>query len=332
MGVLALSRLAAEAGGSGAPLVTLLGVLVSTGGLRILTKLGTRFPRESIVGYSTRLIGPWCAAVISGVMVLFFAALTALTAREFAEVVVTSVLTRTPVEVTTLTMLLLTALSSRANMTSFAYAHLFYLPFVMPGLLIVVLSTKNGDYLNLLPLIGNAPQVGSFVVGALAISALFQGAFIMAFVIPAMRQPEKAMRSVLWGIGVAGGLYLLIVLATVAVFGAEATREFLWPTLELARMTLLPGEVLERLDAAFLVVWVTAVFTTLYSTYNLTLRAARDLFRMEDHRPFALFLLPYIMLMAMLPTDVVHLYLVMRRRSRTGTIGLGAARGRTDDE
>ncbi|MFX6540539.1 GerAB/ArcD/ProY family transporter, partial [Acinetobacter baumannii] len=93
------------------------------------------------------------------------------------------------------------------------------------------------------------------------LAALFQGFFIMTSVIPYMRRPEKAMIAGAFGMFLAGGIYVLTVVAVVAVFGPMETQNLLWPTLELAKTTALPANVLERLDAAFLSVWVTAVFT-----------------------------------------------------------------------
>ncbi|WP_407649410.1 GerAB/ArcD/ProY family transporter [Brevibacillus composti] len=83
--------------------------------------------------------------------------------------------------------------------------------------------------------------------------------------------PAKALWASSLAILVSGGLYVLIVIASIAIFGAEETKLLLWPTLELARMTSLPAYILERLDILFLAVWVTAVFTTLFSSYYFTL-------------------------------------------------------------
>lgn len=74
--------------------------------------------------------------------------------------------------------------------------------------------------------------------------------------------------------------------------GAEETKQLIWPTLKLAKMTSLPGQILERLDAAFLAVWVTAVFTTLFSSYFLTIHATSELFGFRDHKMFSILFLP----------------------------------------
>jgi spore germination protein len=57
--------------------------------------------------------------------------LTALTAREFGNVVIVSVLMDTPLQVTVLAMLLLAALSTRHDIRTFAHIHLFYLLIIL---------------------------------------------------------------------------------------------------------------------------------------------------------------------------------------------------------
>ncbi|MFC4768972.1 GerAB/ArcD/ProY family transporter [Effusibacillus consociatus] len=247
----------------------------------------------------------------------FFAVLTSLASREFGEVVITSVLQRTPLEVTVIVMLLLAAISTRNEITTFAYIHMFYLPFLLaPGILIVVLSLKNATMINLLPILGNEPK--GMRMGILTVSALFQGSFILTIVIPAMRHPEKAMKASLWGMLIAGGLYLAAVVATVAVFGAEETKLLLWPTLELAKTTSLPGNIMERLDAAFLAVWVTAVFTTLLSSYYLTVHAISELFRLRDHKMLSFFIFTFVFVIAMLLQNVLQTYQIIKSVGRTG--------------
>ncbi|PYI56880.1 GerAB/ArcD/ProY family transporter [Paenibacillus flagellatus] len=317
VGVLPLPLFAAQAASTGGPLVTALGGLVALFGLFVITKLGQRFPDKSIVRYSEELIGKWPARIGSVCIIVFFALLTALAAREFGEVVVTSVLKKTPLDVTVIVMLLLAAMSTRNSITVFAYIHHFYFPVLLfPSLLIIVLSLKNANALFLQPVWGEG--MSGFVPGMLTIAALFQAAFVMTMVIPAMRNPARAMRASMWGLGIAGGVYVLIVTATMAVFGPEETKKLLWPTLELAKVTSLPANILERLDAAFLAIWVTAVFTTLFSTYYFTIHSISQLIRLKDHKMFSMMLLPYIFVMAMYPKNVLHMYEVIAKVGRIG--------------
>jgi spore germination protein len=317
VGVLPLPLFAVRAADSAAPLVTVFAIGVAFFGLALLTWLGMRFPNQSIFQYCNDIIGKWLGSLGSSVVILFYAILTSLTAREFGEVVVTSVLKSTPVEVTVIVMLTLAAISSRKPITTFAYIHTFYFPLLLvPALLIAILSFGNAEIINMQPVVLSGPNRA--LMGTLTIAALFQGSFIMTVIIPSMRRPMKAMKASLFSILIAGGLYLIIVAASVSVFGAEEIKKLLWPTLELAKGVSLPANVLERLDAAFLAVWVTAVFTTLLSSYFLTSYALKQLFRMEGHQVFSFILLPIVFFMAMLPQNVVHLYVIIEDIGRIG--------------
>src|SRR5207253_755569 len=135
VGVLALPRFAVEAADTGASLVTFLGFLLACIGLGLITLLGMRFPNKSIVQYSEDILGKWAGRLGSILIIIFFAILTALASREFGEVVITSVLRQTPLEVTVTVMILLAAISSRHNITVFAYIHHFYSPLVLAPVL-----------------------------------------------------------------------------------------------------------------------------------------------------------------------------------------------------
>lgn len=319
VGVLPLPLFAVNAADSGAPFVTLLGFIVAVIGLVLITWLGMRFPDQTIIEYSRTVLGKWVAAIGSLAIILFFAVLTSLAAREFGEVVVTSVLKSTPVEITVIVMLTLAAASARKSVTNFAYMHTFYFPFLLvPCLLIAILSLKNAEILNLEPIIWSTPD--KIAMGMLTVAGLFQGSFIMAIIIPFMRKPGRAMKASLSGIAIAGGLYLIIVTAAVCVFGAEEVKLLLWPTLELAKATSLPANILERLDAAFLAVWVTAVFTTLLSSYFLTIYAIKQLFHLKEHKILSFIALPVIYFIAMLPQNIKFLYIIIEVVGRFGLI------------
>jgi spore germination protein len=319
VGVLALPLFAVRAADTGAPFVTLLAMALAFVGIWLIVKLGMRFPNKSIVQYSEEILGRWPALFGSALIIMFFAILTSLTAREFGEVVITSVLKQTPLEVTVIVMLLLAAFSSRNDMTTFAYIHHFYLPVLVgPVLVIVALSLKNAEWIYLEPLLGNERE--GMLEGVLTIAALFQGSFILTVVIPFMRRPERAMTASFWGFMIAGVIYLGIVIAVVGVFGSEETKNLLWPTLELAKTTTLPANILERLDAAFLGVWVTAVFTTLFSSYYLTIHEISKLIRLRDQKLLSMFLLPFVFTLAMLPQSILQMYSIIVIVGRIGLL------------
>jgi spore germination protein len=319
VGVLPLPLFAVQAGNTGAPLVTLSGIILAAIGLFILTLLGIRHPQNTIITYSEKIIGKWMGKLCSFIVIIFFLILTGLAAREFGEVVIAAVLRETPLEITVIIMLSLACLSARNNLNTFAYIHNFYVPIILaPGLIIVALSLKNANILYLQPLIGS--NFRDMFPGMLTISALFQGSFVITMIIPFMKEPKKAIKASFWGIFISGGLYLLFVIATVSVFGTEEIKKIFWPTLELARTTTVPGNILQRLDVIFLAVWVTAVFTTLYSSYYFTIYSIKEVFSLKDHKMLSYFIFPFVFILAMMPQNILQMYEIIQIVGRAGLL------------
>jgi spore germination protein len=320
VGVLAAPRLAVDAGGTGAPLVSLIGVLIAFAGAVLVTILGLRFPGESIAIYGKRVLGKWTAAIMSLVIAAYFAILTALSAREFGKISVVAVLQKTPTEITTLIMIVLVAIAARNSITTFSYIHLFYFPLIMaPVAIISILSLKNANFLYLQPIWSSEP-LASMAVGSLTTAGLLQGGFILAIVLAAVRRPSKAMKATIIGMGLSGGVYVFTMIAALAVFGPQEIKLLYWPTLEMAKTTLLPGEVLERLDAIFISVWVIAVFTSIYSTFYITIEVVSQTFGLKDSRMLSLPFATGIFFIAMLPPNIVQLYRVITLAGQYGLI------------
>jgi spore germination protein len=316
-GILPMPVFPVRAADHGAPLITVLAFVMAYIGLACMALLGSRFPKQNFVTLSEMVIGKWPARFFTFLFACYLGALTAFTAREFGEVVITSVLKSTPLEVTVILMLVLGAVSARSDMNTFAYMHMFYVPFVViPAWLIVFLSLKNAEPLNLLPIWGN--ESGNWFNGIIAVASLTQASFIITLVIPYMKNPEKALRTATLSILVTGSLYVAIVVACVGVFGPEEIKILLWPTLELAKTTSLPANILERLDAAFLALWLTAVFTNILSTYFFTVHAFSNVFKLRDYRFLTMFILPFIFVLAMQPKSIIQMYTDIYQIGRVG--------------
>lgn len=305
-GVLRLPLISVQLADTGAPLLTLLSTVVVIVGMWGVAKLGSLFPDETFVEYSERIIGKWLGRLYSFMIIAFFTLLTGFAAREFGAVVVTSVLPKTPLEVTVIVMLLMAVIFTRGDMNTFTYIHSFYLPVILvPVLIITLVSLKDANILFLQPILGNGFKM---IAGVPEIASLFQGSFILAILIPFMQKPKKALRASFWGVVISGGFFIMIIVASIALFGTEEIKTIMWPTLGLARATSFPGNTLQRLDVVFLPIWVTAVFTTIFSNYILTVQALKQCLRLQDHKMLPLFLLPIIFLIAMFPGETIEMY------------------------
>lgn len=316
VGILAFPRITVEYASTGAPLAAIAATIgIICFGL-ILAYLGKEYPEKTMFEYADLVIGKWIAGIFLLPIGLYYLVLAGLTAREFGEVVVTSVLQRTPLEVTVIIMLFLAASAARSDAGVLARILTFYMPFVyFPALVIVMLTLKSSQLSNIRPLLSFMHETNWMQLGhaMLVVMALFQNYLLIGLLTPFMYRPNLAWKSASMGIGVAGLLYVIIMYATLSVFGTEEIKNLLWPTLELAKTAAFPAFFVERLDPIFIAVWVTAVFTSILSFYYVSIQGFAHLFRFKNHKIWTTILFPIIFILAMQPPNVIEMYQIVER-------------------
>jgi spore germination protein len=299
-------------------LAMLIGTFITVGLMFLITKLALRFPKQTIVEYAPILLGTKKSLLI-GKIVSLFALLPILviwfsavifTARTFGEVVISSILPETPLEVIIATMIGLASLLVFYEVEVVARFNEIVFPVILvPILLIVLSSLGNMNITNLLPVF--TVDWRSILQGILSSTVAFQGFSIM-LIFMAFTQKEANVASNLTGIAIPGFLYIIIVTSSVAVFGYEELELLTWATLELIKTTEVPGLVLERLESAFLGVWVAAVYTTVGNIYYAGCFALSQLIPMKNknkgRKILAVVLLPLMFWTAMLPHDIFQLF------------------------
>jgi spore germination protein len=310
VGVLALPRMIVEQAGTGAPLAVLLGAVPAFVAWLCYVKLSKwypgRTPSEYVMPILTKPIG-WVYLFGMG---SFKVLITALGVREFGEVVKTAVLPNTPIEVTITILLLVIAYFVRYDVQVFARVYEVFFPIMlMPLTVIGLLSLTNARLSYLLPLTGTSWK--GVLSGAMLATLGYVAAMVSPFMLPSLNQSKYAVKAGLIGFSLALFVYFMVVTNTLAVFGPEEIKQMLWPTFELVKTTTVPGFILERLEPAFVGIWVAAVFTTTAATYYPLLLMLTQAFRLKDHKVMAIPLIPIFYMIAMAPGDIHTLYRIV---------------------
>ncbi|WP_246005794.1 GerAB/ArcD/ProY family transporter [Brevibacillus gelatini] len=262
-----------------------IGSVVALLSIWMIARLSQRFPGMTFVEYSAIVWGspkylrmgkwlslPWILAYLS---CMYLA--TGIVSRVFGEVVVTSVLLDTPLEVIIITMFVLVFILSLHDLDVVARINELLLPLILlPVLIIALASFQKAEWSNLLPLY--RASLPSLFKGAFEAIYAFSGYEIMLIFFAYAHENESKVRAGVYGIAITMVIYTLIVVAGIAGFGYEELQRVAWPTLELVKTTKVPGLILERLESAFLAVWVTAVFTTVANAYYAFIYGLRQLF------------------------------------------------------
>lgn len=314
-------KIIAGAAGTAAPLMTVAGTCCAAFSLFVFTRLSQRFSDQTIFDYSQGVIGKFPALLANILVFACFFMSSALLFRQFGEVLSTVVFRKTPIEVSILMVVVLVAFSCRRNAVKFSYVLLFYWPFViLPFLFVIMMATKSVRPLNLLPLLGN--ETPKWSQALLSPASLYLGAFIVTVLLPVTEKPRQALRAAMLGIAVTGCLYLLLVMSTIGIYGVQETLQLLYPTLEMARSIAIGGDVIERMDALFIIMWVINVYTTMYTIYYITSLSLSHLIKLQDHRLATTLLMPLVFGVSLLPQDQFQLYSISRITDGAGYLFL----------
>ncbi|WP_067624201.1 GerAB/ArcD/ProY family transporter [Alicyclobacillus acidiphilus] len=179
-----------------------------------------------------------------------------------------------------------------------------YWPALVLAVLLLVVSFKNADFANLLPI--TIPANTSTVQVFSSSLDLLPGLTLILVYLPIFLQygisPYRSLICYLWAsIGVIA-LNLLNLIIVLSVFGSFEGASLQWPILEIIRIQKMTGPLLERLDLIFLL----TVIVCITSAVNLsTYGAYRILAHYVDlrHRRSVAWLVLGLVLLAVIPGD-----------------------------
>lgn len=285
VGVLTLPRTATSHLYEAGWMSPVFGAMFALVSIWMIAMLSRRFPGMTFIEYSPIIFGTKKTSAVGRLLslpwilfyLLFLLVTTAFTARIFGSVVVTAVLRETPLEVIIVTMCFLAVFLSMHEVEVVARVNELLFPLiVLPVLIIALASFQKAEWEYLFPLFrGDVMAILKEVSEA---SYSYQGYEIMLIFFAFANRNSGKGKAGFYGILITMIVYTLIVVAGIAVFGYDELQLETWPTLELVKTTQVPGQILERLESAFLTVWVVAVFTTVANSFYAVVFGLRQLF------------------------------------------------------
>lgn len=274
IGVLTLPRTATSTMRESGWLAVMAGAIIPIFSIWMIAWLSKRFAGLTFIQYSEIIWGvkgiPVLGKIFSFPWIFLFLGFqlvtTAATSRVFGEVVVTAVLLNTPLEVLIISMFLLALVLCFHEVEVVARINELLFPLILfPVLFIALTSFQKAEWNNVLPIFISSWT--DLAKGAIETSFSYQGYELMLIFFAFALPETNRARAGFYGIGLAMIVYTLIVLAGIVVFGHDELQRLTWPTLELVKNTQVRILILERLESAFIGVWVAAVFTTVANTY-----------------------------------------------------------------
>ncbi|WP_182101546.1 GerAB/ArcD/ProY family transporter [Niallia taxi] len=295
--------------GSATPLASLLGSSVTFIGLLALLYLGKRFPKQTVISYANTVIGKPLGRVYSFLVIVFFIGLAGLEIRQFGEVIVGALLPRTPIQIPIFFMALLCAVTGFQRVATFAYLHFFYLPLILiPMVIIVFPAFQDLEIYHLTPVLGNSPTLIGFLSGSLIMPQALTSFFVVAMLIPFMKDPKKCVKGGTWGFWIGTIIIMVVTTICIGVFGEKEIRQMFWPTLNLGRMVHVPAEIFARIDSVLVISWIYATFTTILTYYFIAIRGTGELFHFHKYKVMSALSFFITFFVAMWPDDIYEVY------------------------
>ena len=304
--LLILPRVLTATTGTSSWIALIVSSLLALALVSIYTTLGRRFQNSSLPQYCVQTLGSFFGGALALLLAAVWLVLAALASRLFSTVIVTSALPRVPLESGILTMLLISAHLATQDVKTVARVQELFLPFIIGTIFAVIIpSLVRINIWRLLPIVqfDNIRMVGYSVLTALG---SFWGFEIVSLFMPFYTHLGKAGRSHNIGIIIVAGMYLLIVIASIGLFGIAELRRTQWPTLELVRVIGFRG-LFERLEAPFLAIYVIVIFTTIGSLLFGVVSTLSDLFNIKSRLTWPYFLVIPAYYIAIRPQNVVEL-------------------------
>jgi len=251
----------------------------------LVFQLHQLFPKESIIEYSPRIVGPFLGK-LCGLLVLFNLLYNVgYIIREYGEFIVGSFLYETPLLVVIGTIVLLCAVAVKAGLEVLARVAQVFVPVAVmlyALLMLLMLPSMKGE--NLFPVMEHG--IVPVLKGAYTPQGWFSEVILFAFLLPYRVEKETGMRTGLLTVFTAMLALTLINLSTFLVLG-EDVSDLNYPFYSAIQMISF-ADFFENIDLVVMAIWVTGAFIKIsVFFYALALGTAQWL-HLDDYRPLVL--------------------------------------------
>lgn len=303
-GVLVLPSDLAQAVGPDSWIGIILGTIIALIGALLIILLAMQFPKESIAEYSPKLLGKFLGWLFNWALASLFVVTTTLVLRIFADTVNVVLLRRTPLEVTMVYMLIACALIASKGLVPLSrVCQIAFYVYLVPLLLIPIIIPEI-DLQAFRPVL--AEGTSSLIDGSLATIFSFIGFEIFLVITPEIKQQRKLYRSVAYGLGIVGLIYMFVAIVPIGVLTASQTAQLQYPFVEALKFLPVPVLLVERIELVIFTVWIFAAYTTISLFLYISSKHLASTLRTKN---FKLFIVPIgiaVIVLARIPQNIAE--------------------------
>ncbi|GAA0331926.1 spore germination protein GerLB [Oceanobacillus oncorhynchi subsp. oncorhynchi] len=275
-----------------------------------IAKFASGFQGQTFLTYASKIVTKPVAIVLSLMFAILSIFVTAYQIRKISNISQQYLFDRTPIEVIALTFLLVVVYAVSGSRAGLFRINMMFMPIILSiALIIVVFNVGWLNAGNLMPVL-QTPITGYTQVIANTGAISYLGFGILWFYLSLVDKPKKAPKAAALGMCIPVGLYMMIFIMCIGVFGNAVTSNLLYPTIELAKVVEIPGGFFERFESVFFVIWIMAIFMTATMAMDIGVFALNAIFKNAEKLKIIFILTPIIYFAGMFPQDVMEVDLL----------------------
>ncbi|NLG87069.1 MAG: endospore germination permease [Firmicutes bacterium] len=249
----------------------------------LVAALGTRYPTETIINYSVRLVGAWPGKLLALLVLWFLLVIASTDVRIYGEMLVTGFLGETPLAFIIGGMVLVVAVAAWEGIEVIArMADVLFPLFVLMLVLSFVMLLPLVRLQNLQPVL--ARGISPIWKSCITPTAIAAQSFVLSLLIPSLTVPKLATQTALWALAGASLVLVLVTVITVGILGPSQAARSVFPFYALVR-SIEVTEFLQRIEALAIFAWGFGLFIgTSMSLYCVSYGLAQVL-EIDDYRP-----------------------------------------------
>ncbi|MEW9669293.1 endospore germination permease [Ammoniphilus sp. 3BR4] len=247
----------------------------------VIARLAQLFPGRTLVEYTEEIFGKWIGKLVSLLFIFYFFHDTTIALRGFGEFYTSAITPRTPIVVYFSAIMIMAVYAVRSGLEVLARTNQIFLVTMIPvGLLASILTQKDKDYANFLPILEYGPE--PMLMGAFTLVSLFSTFIAVGMVFPYISNGKKLKRFSVATMAILIVMFIGPMTGPTALFGAERSVGLNFPTFQILR-DMKVGE-LQRLDLLGIMLWSMGSFSKISVFLYATSLGIAQWFRLKDYR------------------------------------------------
>ncbi|MBS4535138.1 endospore germination permease [Clostridium sp. D2Q-14] len=307
VGILSLPKDLADIAGPDGVFLLIIATIIIILLVIVHSKIALKFPGKTLVEIMNDTLPKPIALMFIFIFIFFYLGAAASVVRVFSEGIKMFMLSRTPLEVIIMTMLLTNVYIVRQGIEPIARIVQIVLPLaIIPFFLISLALIPDLKMTNMLPLF----QIGiKEVFQGLKVAAYsFIGTEIILISTAYVKDTKNALKYNILSTVFLGFIYIFIFIIVVTQFGIKQTADLLWPTLFLMKTVDIPGAFLENVEGIFITIWTLIALQGLAVILIQESIVISKALKLKESNFISMPLLPVIYVLAVFPENIAEVY------------------------